>query len=146
MLYLCVYLHLYATCYAWQYENTISCDVATFYVLFLFDFVNLNSGNVFLCTFFFLFGMECFFFAIHLYLFCNHTRDKIAITHMCCFCNCVFFLQSQHISGQGCLQSPCIFHEVATTSSKDQTSHTKLFYQFLQSQSHCYKGCNHTET
>jgi hypothetical protein len=32
------------------------------------------------------------------------------------------------------------FHQVVTTSSKDQSSHIKLFTSFLQSQSHSYKG------
>jgi hypothetical protein len=47
-----------------------------------------------------------------------------------------FFAIAAHQRSGDVLQSPCIFHEVATTSSKDQTSHTKLFYQFLQSQWH----------
>jgi hypothetical protein len=68
--------------------------------------------------------------------------DKIAITHMFVSAT-MFFLQSQHISGlqphcQGCFAITCIFYQVATTSSKDQSSHIKLFTSFLQS--HCYKG------
>jgi hypothetical protein len=31
------------------------------------------------------------------------------------------------------------FHQVATTSSTDKSSHIKLFTSFLQPQSHCYK-------
>jgi hypothetical protein len=129
----------YATCYAWQYKNTILCDVATFYVLFLFDFVNLNSGNVFLCTFFFYSAWSVFF--------CNPPLPVFATTHSiklpsltCVISATVFFFAIAAHQRSGMFAIILYFHEVATTSSKDQTSHTKLFYQFLQSQSHCYKG------
>jgi hypothetical protein len=52
--YICVCLSaLYVTCLraaVWKY-SILWCG--NFYVLFLFEFVNWNSGNVFLCTFFF---------------------------------------------------------------------------------------------
>jgi hypothetical protein len=64
---------------------------------------------------------------------------------MCYFCNCVF-LQSQHISGKGCLQSPCIFTKLQPHQAKTKLVTPSFFTSFLQSQSHCYKGCNHTET
>jgi hypothetical protein len=71
-----------------------------------------------------------FFFAIPPLPVLQPHCDKIAITHMFGSAT-VFFLQSQHISGQGYFANHLYFHQVATTSSKDQTSHIKLFYQFF---------------
>jgi hypothetical protein len=118
----CVYLHLYVTYYAWQYENTLSCDVATF-----------TSFFVWICE------LEVW----------QPQCDKIAITHMFVSATVFFCNRSTSAVCNHTVKNVCnhlYFHQVATTSSKDQTSHIKLFTSFLQSQSHCYKGCNHTAT
>jgi hypothetical protein len=91
----CVYLHYTRHVYARQYENTLSCDVATFTFFFLFEFVNWNSGNVFLCTFFFYLAWSVFFSIPPLPVLQSHC-DKIAITHMFILCNCVFFAIAAH--------------------------------------------------
>jgi hypothetical protein len=83
--------------------------------------------------------MECFFAIPPLPVLQPHC-DKIAITHMVVFCNCFFFAIAAH-QGSRMFAITCIFHQVATTSRKDQTSHIKLFYQFFAiAKSHCYKG------
>jgi hypothetical protein len=75
--------------------------------LFLFEFVNWNSGNVFCAPYFFM--RHGVFFAIAPLPVLQSYCDKIAITHM--FVMQLGFSQSQHISGlqphcQGYLQSP----------------------------------------
>jgi hypothetical protein len=124
---------LYATCYAWQYENTLSCDVATFTSFFLFEFVNWNSGNVFLCTFFF-YSAWSVFLQSHLYLFCNHTAIKLQ-SRTCLFYATMFFCnRSTSAVCNHTVKDVCnhlYFHQVATTSSKDQSSHINLFTSFF---------------
>jgi hypothetical protein len=77
-----------------------------------------------LCTFLF-YSAWSVFLQSHLYLFCNHTAIKLQ-SLTCVVSATVFFLQSQHINGQGCFAITLYFHQVATTWSKYQTSHTKL--------------------
>jgi hypothetical protein len=52
----------------------------------------------------------------------------------------VFFLQSQHISGQGCFAITCIFTKLQPHQAKTKLVTSSFFTSFLQSQSHCYKG------
>jgi hypothetical protein len=116
-----------------------------FYVLFLFDFVNLNSGNVFLCTFFFYSAWSVFF--------CNPPLPVFATTHSiklqsltCVISATVFFLQSQHISGQGCLQSSCIFTKLQPHQAKTKLVTPSFFTSFCNRNHIAIRGCNHTET
>jgi hypothetical protein len=83
--------------------------------------------------------MECFFAIPPLPVLQPHC-DKIAITHM--FVSATVFFCNRSTSAVKDVCNHLYFHQVATTSSKDQTSHIKLFYQFFQSQSHCDMICN----
>jgi hypothetical protein len=148
----CVYLHCTRHVYARQYENTLSCDVATFTSFYCLNFVNWNSGNVFLCTFFFYLAWSVFFAIPSLPVLQPHC-DKIAITHMFVSAT-VFFLQSQHISGlqpqcQGCLQSPVFFTKLQPHQAKTNLVTSSFLPVFcnrnhtaIRVQSHCDKICN----
>jgi hypothetical protein len=96
-----------------------------------------------LCTFFFYLAWSVFFLQSHLYLFCNHTAIKLQsrtclFLQLCFFCNRSTSAVCNHTVND--VSNHLYFHQVATTSSKDKSSHIKLFTNFLQSQSHCYKS------
>jgi hypothetical protein len=57
---------------------------------------------------------------------------------LCFFCNRSTSAVCNHTVND--VSNHLYFHQVATTSSKDKSSHIKLFTNFLQSQSHCYKS------
>jgi hypothetical protein len=111
---------------------------------FCLIFVNLNSGNVFLCTFLFLFGMACFYFcnppftcfAITLLKGCNHTETWFAINYILA-CKLSF---SFAIAAHQSLQTHCkrmfaitsIFGLGCNLASISQCRVTELFfYQFF---------------
>jgi hypothetical protein len=71
----------------------------------------------------------------HLYLFCNHTAIKLQSRTWLCSAT-VFFLQSQHIRGQGCLQSPVFFTKLQPHQEKTKLVTSSFFTSFLQSQNH----------
>jgi hypothetical protein len=96
----------------------------------------------------------------HIYLFCNHTAIK-SQSRTCLFMQLGFFCnRSTSAVCNHTVKDVCnhlYFHQVATTSSKDQSSRNLIvswhwaffelvycnrtfFTCFLQSQSHCYKG------
>jgi hypothetical protein len=93
---------------------------------------------------------QCIF--VHLPFFIRHGVFLFLQSTFTCFAT----TYAKKLQSLTCVVSATVFffaiaaHQrsrmFAITSSKDQTSHTKVFYQFLQSQSHCYKVCNHTET
>jgi hypothetical protein len=62
----------------------------------------------------------------HLYLFCNHTAIKLQ-SRTCLFMQLGFFAIATHQRFATTLSRmfaiTCIFHQVTTTSSKDQSSH-----------------------
>jgi hypothetical protein len=92
--------------------------------LFLFEFVNWNSGNVFLCTFFFYSAWSVFFAIAPLPVLQSHC-DKIAITHMFVYATGFFCNRSTSEVCNHTVKDVCnhlYFHQIATTSSKDQSS------------------------
>jgi hypothetical protein len=150
--YICVCLSaLYATCYAWQYENTLSCDVATFTSFFVW-ICELELWQCIFVHLLFLCGMECFFAIAPLPVLQSHC-DKIAITHMFVYATGFFCNRSTSAVCNHTVKDVCnhlYFHQVATTSSKDQSSRNHCFFTrvFLQLFFFFAKsllwGCNHT--
>jgi hypothetical protein len=121
----------------------------------LFEFVNWNSGNVFLCTFFFM-RHGVFFSAIAPLPILQSHCDKIAITHIFVYATGFFCNRSTLAVCNHTVKNVCnhlYFHQVATTSSKDQSSRNfdsvmaLSFFWTVLLQSHFFTSfCNRNHT